>query len=112
MYYAFTYVIIRLQVAIWKLSHFNDPDVSKTIKENGWATNHNEVLEPLRTMGDILPTNLVDILKHKNKDETDDDEQHSNDDTGWDSVTNTKKLTAISRVMRNSMTAYIIGSKL
>ena len=112
MYYAFTYVIIRLQVAIWKLSYFNDPDVSKTIKENGWATNHNVVLEPLRTMGDILPTNLVDILKHKNEDETDDDEQHSNDDTGWDSVTNRKKLTAMSRVMRNSMTEYIVGSKL
>ena len=54
------------------------------------------MLQPLRTMGDILPTNLADILKHKNEDETDDDEQDSNDDTGWDSVTNTKKLNVMS----------------
>ena len=101
-----------MQVAIWKLSHFNDPDISKTIEENGWAKNHDEVLQPLRTMGDILPTNLADILKHKNEDETDDDEQDSNDDTGWDSVTNTKTLNVMASVMRNSMTEYIIGSKL
>ena len=54
------------------------------------------MLQPLRTMGDILPTNLADILKHKNEDETDDDEQDSSDDTGWDSVTNTKKLNVMS----------------
>ena len=74
-----------MQVAIWKLSHIKDPDVPKPSEENVWTKNHNEVLEPLWTMGDILPTNLADILEHQNVDETDDDELDLSDDTGWDS---------------------------
>ena len=79
--------IIPLQVAIWKLSHIKDPDVAKPSEENVQTKNHSEVLEPLWTMGDILPTNLADILDHQNVDETDDDELDLNDNTGWDSDT-------------------------
>ena len=43
------------------------------------------MLEPLRTMGDILPTNLADILEYQILDGTDNDELDLNDDTGWDS---------------------------
>ena len=74
-----------MQVAIWKLSPIKDPDVLKTREENGWTKIHDEVLEPLWTIGGILPTNLADILEHQNVDETDDDELDLNDDTGWDS---------------------------
>ena len=74
-----------MQVAIWKLSHIKDPDVPKPSEENGWTKNHDEVLEPLWTMDDILPTNLADILGHQKVDKTDDDELDLNDDTGWDS---------------------------
>ena len=49
------------------------------------------MLEPSWTMGDILPTNLADILEHQNVDETDDDELDLNDDTGWDSDNYDKK---------------------
>ena len=74
-----------MQVAIWKLSHIKDPDAPKPSEENGWTKNHDEVLEPLWTMDDILPTNLADILGHQKVDKTDDDELDLNDDTGWDS---------------------------
>ena len=46
--------------------------------------NQYEVLEIFRTMGDVLPTSLADILEHPNVNETDDDELHLNDDTGWE----------------------------
>ena len=36
-------------------------------------------------MGDVLPTILADILEHPNVNETDDDELHLNDNTGWKS---------------------------
>ena len=74
-----------MQVAIWKLSHIKDPDVPKPSKGNGWTKNHDKVLEPSWTIGEILPTNLADILEHRNVDETDDGELDLNDDTGWDS---------------------------
>ena len=77
--------IIPLQVALWKVSHIKDPNVPKLSKKNGWTKNHVEGLEPLWTMGDILPTNLADILEHQNVDESDDDELDLNDDAGWDS---------------------------
>ena len=81
-----------MQVAIRKLSHIKDPDVPNPSEENGWTKNHDEVLEPSWTMGDILPTNLTDILEHQNVDETDDDELDLNDDTGWDSGNYGKKI--------------------
>ena len=62
-----------MQVAIWKVSHINDP---KPSAKNVWTKNHNEVL---------LPTNLSDILEHQNVDETNDEELDLNGDTGWDS---------------------------
>ena len=74
-----------MQAAIWKLSHINNPDVPKPSEENGWTKNHDEVLEPLWTSEDILPTNLADILEHENADENDDDELDLNSDTGQDS---------------------------
>ena len=74
-----------MQVAIWKLSPIKDPDVLKPREENGWTKIHDEVLEPLWTIGGKLPTNLADILEHQNVDETDDDELDLNDDTRWDS---------------------------
>ena len=40
-------LLIRFEVAIWKLSHINDLDVPKPNKENRWTKNHSEVLEPL-----------------------------------------------------------------
>ena len=61
-----------------------DPDVPQPNEENGWTKNHDEVLEPLRTMGDILSTNLTDILEYQNVDESNDDELDLNDDTRWD----------------------------
>ena len=74
-----------MQVVIWKLFHIKDPDVTKPSQENVYTKNHDEVLEPLWAMGDILPTNLTDILEHQNVDETDDDKVDLNGDTGWDS---------------------------
>ena len=98
-----------MQVAIWKLSHIKDPDVPKSSEENGWTKNHDKVLEPSWAIGDILPTNLADILEHQNVDETEDDELDLNDDTG---ITMTKKLTVMSIKMTNSMAElYFSGSK-
>ena len=98
-----------MQVAIWKLSHIKDPDVPKPSEENGWTKNHDKVLEPSWAIGDILPTNLADILKHQNVDETEDDELDLNDDTG---ITMTKKLTVMSIKVTNSMAElYFSGSK-
>ena len=98
-----------MQVAIWKLSHIKDPDVPKPSEENGWTKNHDKVLEPSWAIGDILPTNLADILEHQNVDETEDDELDLNDDTG---ITMTKKLTVMSIKMTNSMAElYFSGSK-
>ena len=42
-------------------------------EQNGWTKNHDEMLEPLWTNVEILPTNLADILGHQNVDQTDDD---------------------------------------
>ena len=64
--------------------NINDPDVSKTSEENGCAKSRDEVLKPLWTTGDILPTNLVGILEHQNVDEIDDDELDLSDNTWWD----------------------------
>ena len=98
-----------MQVAIWKLSHIKDPDVPKPSKGNGWTKNHDKVLEPSWTIGEILPTNLADILEHQNVDETEDDELDLNDDTG---ITMTKKLTVMSIKVTNSMAElYFSGSK-
>ena len=98
-----------MQVAIWKLSHIKDQDVPKPSEENGWTKNHDKVLEPSWAIGDILPTNLADILEHQNVDETEDDELDLNDDTG---ITMTKKLTVMSIKMTNSMAElYFSGSK-
>ena len=98
-----------MQVAIWKLSHIKDPDVPKPSEENGWTKNHDKVLEPSWAIGDILPTNLADILEHQNVDETEDDELDLNDDTG---ITMTKKLTVMSIKVTNSMAElYFSGSK-
>ena len=74
---------MRLQIAIWKLSHNKNPDVPKPSEENHWTKNNNEVLKRLCTTRDILPTNLTDTLDHQNGDEN--DELDLNDDTRWDS---------------------------
>ena len=74
-----------MQVAIWKLSYINDPDVPEPSEKNGWTKNHDEALEPLWATGDVLPTNLADILDHHNVDKTDDDELNLNNNIGWDS---------------------------
>ena len=75
-----------------------------TQKKSGWTRNHNEVVEPLWTTGDILPTIFADILDHQNVDETHYDELDLNDVLDGTMITITKKLTAMSIVMTNSMT--------
>ena len=91
-----------MQVAIFKLSHINDP------KNNGWTRNQNEVVEPIWTTGDILPTIFADILDHQNIDETHYDELDLNDILDGTTITIMKKLTAMSIVMTNSMTETLL----
>ena len=79
-----------------------------TQKKSGWIRNHNEVVEPLWTTGDILPTIFADILDHQNIDETHYDELDLNDILDGTTITITKKLTAMSIVMTNSMTETLL----
>ena len=74
-----------MQVAIWKRYHTNEPDVPKPSEENDCTKNQNEVLEPLWTTGDVLHTNLTDIVGRKNVGENDDDKLNLCDDTSWGS---------------------------
>ena len=74
-----------MQVAIWKRYHTNEPDVPKPSEENDCTKNQNVVLEPLWTTGDVLHTNLTDIVGHQNVDENDDDKLNLCDDTSWGS---------------------------
>ena len=74
-----------MQVAIWKRYHTNEPDVPKPSEENDCTKNQNEVLEPLWTTGDVLHTNLTDIVGRQNVDENDDDKLNLCDDTSWGS---------------------------
>ena len=49
-----------------------------------WQKEHDDkVLQPLWATGDLLTTNLTDILEHRNINETDDNELELNSDTGW-----------------------------
>ena len=74
-----------MQVAIWKRYHTNEPDVPKPSEENDCTKNQNVVLEPLWTTGDVLHTNLTDIVGRQNVDENDDDKLNLCDDTSWGS---------------------------
>ena len=74
-----------MQVAIWKRYHTNEPDVPKPSEENDCTKNQNEVLEPLWTTGDVLHTNLTDIVGRENVGENDDDKLNLCDDTIWGS---------------------------
>ena len=74
-----------MQVVIWKRYHTNEPDVPKPSEENDCTKNQNEVLEPLWTTGDVLHTNLTDIVGRQNVGENDDDKLNLCDDTIWGS---------------------------
>ena len=52
---------MNYQVTIWKQAHISKPVVPLPTEDNGWIL-VNEVIEPKWCDGDILPTNLADIL--------------------------------------------------
>ena len=74
-----------------KLSHVNNPDIPDPTDGHGWTMQHG-VIEPLWTEGDILPSQLVDILRNSAVDDSDSeadrsDNNHASDseaDSDWD----------------------------
>ena len=70
---------VNYQVARLKRSHIKVPVIPFPAPDHGWVTSDDGVLEPEWTEGDILPQELVDIVKPASANTVEDSEDSSDE---------------------------------
>ena len=72
---------VNYQLGRLKRSHIKIPEIPSPAPEHGWLISDDGVLEPQWTDGDILPQELVDILKPVHADTEDSDNSSEEGDS-------------------------------